>query len=57
MDTIDEMKHVLTCVKHMCRCMTTCEHCLMWNVCNKDVLICPESWDEDDIERLMMKEE
>lgn len=57
MDTIDQMRHVLRHVSMICRNSTGCDHCLLDGVCHsKDGYACPESWDEDDIERLTMKE-
>lgn len=58
MDTIDEMKRVLRCMKHICKNTKTCEYCLMSSfICPKGILMCPEAWTDDLIEGLTMKEE
>ena len=54
MDTIDEMKRVLRCMKHICKNTKTCEYCLMSSfICPKGILM----WTDDLIEGLTMKEE
>lgn len=57
MDTIDQMRHVLRKIKSICKNSSNCNDCLLKTTCQSDNgILWPESWNDDDIERLTMKE-